>query len=172
MNVLSQRALNFCKLIAPNYGDRGAGTKAAREAGWAKSSARQIACRLLKDPRIIKQIEIEQKLLAEAVDRKMSTQEVIDRYVDMARMTGDYGEASVTEAERALKQLGKYKSMQGFTDKLVIEHKIPFRDWSVEQIDDFIEKGIVPKGKRLPKVEGIGQIGSGGISEKSGAGNN
>lgn len=172
MKILSQRMLNFCKLIAPNYGERGAGTKAARDAGYPKTTARQAARNLLKKPEIIAQIEEEQKKLAEEVDKKMSTQEVIDRYVDMARRKGDYSDASVTEAERGLKQLGKYKQMQGFTDKLVIEHKPLFQDWSVEQIDDFIEKGIVPKGKRLPKIEGISQIGSGGISEKSGTGNN
>jgi len=145
---------------------KGAGSKAAREANYSSKNAGGIASQLLKRPDAQKWIELEKKALADKVE--MTTTEIIKRYQDMARKQGDYEDATVTEAERALKQLGKYKSMQGFTDKLVIEHKVPFNDWTVEERDAYIEKGIVPKGRRLPEIEGLSPIVSGKISEKSG----
>ena len=168
MKILSQRMLNFCKLIAPNYGEWGAGTRAARDAGYPKTTARQVANKLLKKPEIIAQIEEEQKKLAEEVDKRMSTQEIIDRYVDMARKKGDYSNATVTEAERALKQLGKYKNMQGFAEKVIIEEREPFDDWSLEELLEYKATGKVPKGKKFPDIKSARGFISRILSEESG----
>lgn len=170
MREPNQQQHLFYKYYALYGGGKGAGSKAAREAGYSTKNAGGAASQLLKRPDAQKWIDLEKKALADKVE--METVEIISRYQDMARMEGDYEEASVADAERALKQLGKYKSMRGFAEKLIIEHKVPFQDWSVEERDAYIEKGIVPKGRRLPEIEGIGPIISGTISEKSRAGNN
>lgn len=170
MRALTQQQIAFCKYYALYGGQRGAGAKAAKEAQYSAKSANSTAYHLLKKPEIQKRIEEEKKALADKVE--MTTIEIISRYQDMAKIQGDYTKATVADAERALRQLAKYKSMRGFTDKLVIEHKIPFNDWTVEERDAYIEKGIVPRGRRLPEIEGISPIISREISEKSGTGNN
>jgi len=148
---------------------KGAGSKAAREANYSSKNAGGAASQLLKRPDAQKWIELEKKALAEKVE--METTEIISRYQDMARKMGDYSNATVTEAERALKQLGKYKSMQGFTDKVIIEKEIPFKSkeiWTVEALIEFIQTGKMPEGAELPNLESISPLISRILSQKSG----
>lgn len=164
MNLQQDR---FAYYYALYKGQHGAKARAGRDAGFKDP---HVGIRLLKNPEIVKRVEEYVKKIKDEIE--MQPKEIIARLQKIAKRVEPYEKATPKDAREALKDLAKYHSMKGFTDKLVIEHKIPFQDWSVEQIDDFVDKGITPKGKRLPEIKGIGSFVSGAISEKSGKGNN
>jgi len=145
---------------------KGAGSKAAREANYSSKNAGGAASQLLKRPDAQKWIELEKEALADKVE--MTTTEIIKRYQDMARKQGDYEDATVTEAERALKQLGKYKNMQGFAEKVIIEEREPFDDWTLPELIEYRETGKVPQGKKLPNIGASRGFISRLLSEESG----
>jgi len=162
--TLQQEA--FCKLYAL-YG-KGGGTRAAKEAGYSNKSAKTTASQLLKDQRIQKRIEVERGEVKNKVD--MTTKEVIERFQDIARRHGDYTNASVKDSSEALKQIGKYLQMQGFADKIIVEREVPFKNWLLEEINEYNKTGKVPKGKRLPDLQGLGEIIVAGKPPLSGTG--
>jgi len=153
----------FAYYYALYKGQHGAKARAGRDAGFKDP---HVGVRLLKNPEIVKRVEEYAKKIKDEIE--MQPKEIIARLQKIAKRVEPYEKATPKDAREALKDLAKYHSMRGFTDKLIIEHKIPFSDWSVEQIDDFVNKGIVPKGKRLPEIEGISPIVPRAISEKSG----
>lgn len=174
MREPNQQQRLFYKYYVLNGAHKGAGSKSAREANYSSKNAGAIASQLLKRTDAQKWIDIEIQALADKVE--METTEIIRRYQDMARKQGDYSNATVTESERALKQLGKYKNMQGFAEKVIIEQQVPFDGLSLEELRELKkyiqEKGRLPKGTRLPDIRtAIGYI-SERLSEKSGTGNN
>ena len=153
----------FCELVAL-YG-KGGGTRAAKEAKYSEKSAKTTAYMLLRRPEIKERVEYYKKKIKDEIEIK--PKEIIERLQKIAKRQGKY-EGTVKDAREALKDLAKYHGMKGFTDKLIIEHKAPFQDWTVEERDRFIETGDVPKGKKLPDLASISEIISRRISEKSG----
>lgn len=166
MREPNQQQRLFYKYYVLNGAHRGAGSKSAREANYSSNNAGAIASQLLKRPDAQKWIDLEQKALADKVE--METTEIIKRYEDMARKKGDYENASVTEAERALKQLGKYKNMPGFAEKVIIEEREPYDGWTLEELLEYKTTKKVPKGKKLPNIRASRGFISRILSEESG----
>jgi len=166
MREPNQQQRLFYKYYVLHGACKGAGSKAAREANYSSKNAGSIASELLKRPDAQKWIDIEKQLLSEKVE--MESSEIIRRYQDMARKEGDYSAATVTESERALKQLGKYKNMSGFADKVIIEEREPFDDWKLEELIEYKRTGKVPQGKKLPNIRASRGFISRILSEKSG----
>lgn len=162
---LSLQQDKFCELVAL-YG-RGGGTKAAKEANYSEKSAKGIAYSLLRKPEIQERVEYYKKKIAAEIQMKPG--DIIARLQKIAKRQDEY-KGTVKDAREALKDLAKYHGMRGFTDKLIIEHKMPFDDWTVVQIDEFIEKGVVPKGKKLPDLESLGEMFTRTKSQESGEG--
>lgn len=160
MNLQQDR---FAYYYALYKGQHGAKARAGRDAGFKDP---HVGIRLLKNPDIVKRVEEYAKKIKDEIE--MQPKEIIARLQKIAKRIEPYEKATPKDAREALKDLAKYHSMKGFTDKLIIEHKIPFDGWGVEEIDEFRKTGKIPKGKRLPDIAGIGQIVSGTISEKSG----
>jgi len=152
----------FCYYYALYDGGHGAGAKSGREAGFKDP---HISTRLLRNPEITKRIEEYKVKIKEEVE--MSAKDIIARLQKVAKREKPY-DGSVKDAREALKDLAKYKGIEGFTDKLIIEHKDPFANLTWEELIALRDKGIIPKGFRPPEITMLGQIISGGKPEKSG----
>lgn len=148
-------------------GQKGDGAKAGRDAGFKDPHA---ATRLLKNPKIRERVEYYKKKIKEEIE--MQPKEIIARLQKIARREEPYEKASAKDSREALKDLGKYHSMPGFAEKVIIEQKVPFEDWSLEELRELKRTGKVPRGKKVPDIRAVGGFISGILSEKSGTGNN
>jgi len=152
----------WCYYYALYEGQHGAQAKANKAAEFKDPHT---GSRLLKNPEIIKKIEEYKVKIKEEVE--MSAKDIIARLQKVAKREVPY-DGSVKDAREALKDLAKYKGIEGFTDKLVIEHRDPFAKLTWEELIALRDKGIIPKGFRPPEITMLSQIISGGKPEESG----
>ena len=167
---LTQQQIAFCKYYALYGGVKGAGTKSAKEARYKPKGAASMAYHLLKRPEIKERIEEEKKALADKVE--MTAQDAIKNIQDCANKQGKFESASEKVALDANVLICKIKGVQGLADKVVIEQKIPYDNWSLEELRELKRTGKVPRGKKIPDIRTISGFISERLSEKSGTGNN
>ena len=113
MGELTAKQKAFIEEVPKNQWN---GTKAAIAAGYSEKSAGVMAHRLLKNPKIIAELEKRTAEIAEKTDV-----EVAEIVAALCKFAFGGKKATNIEQLKALELLGKYKAM--FTDKLLSEQK-------------------------------------------------
>jgi phage terminase small subunit len=107
MSELTARQKAFVEELPKNQWN---GTRAAIAAGYAEKSAHVRACRLLKNPRVTKELDRHRVEIAEKTDV-----EVAEIVVALRQIAFGGKKATNSEQLKALELLGKYKAM--FVDR-------------------------------------------------------